>query len=190
MYFVFIAFAVTAAVIRYYTGRSIPVAIPLCLAVMFLGTSYYWYRKGSITTKRFNFIAVSFAVFLLPICILAYSLDTGLSERWYAYYFSYIIAMSLFFLLTSKYKIQHPVFVYLGLISYSIYLFHPLLIVLQLPSNTALNVAINLIVNVLVVVGVASMVYFLVESPGQKIGRMLKRYLLENKNRSLAQETS
>lgn len=175
-----LAGALIAAAARAITHRSLPVAIPLSLAVMFLGTSYYWHTNNrlSMSTKKFTTLFAIFALMLLPICLLAYSRETGFSERWYGYYCSYMSAISLFLFSSTRLQLNNRVCVYLGTISYSIYLFHPLCWVHPFAGDLANGAA-----SLLTTICVASMSYYLIEKPAQKLGNYVRTKLeIKNKN--------
>ena len=67
---------------RYKLQLKLPVALPLMLSVCFLGALWRASDNGRCPeTGRYARIAVvAFYLFLLPICVLAYSRDTGFGE--------------------------------------------------------------------------------------------------------------
>ena len=179
MYLLAISAACIMAALRAVFHRSLPVAMPLGLAVMFLGTAFYWHsiQTKDMTTNKLKLLLVTFALLLIPICLLAYSNDTGFSERWYSYYCSYLTATTLFILLSTKFKISNKLLTYLGLISYSIYLLHPLCRIQFLTGNSNIAAATNMILSILNTICCASLSFYLIEKPWQMIGKKL-RYLL------------
>ncbi|MDC6668259.1 hypothetical protein OEZ84_26350, partial [Leclercia adecarboxylata] len=64
-------------------------------------------------------------LFLLPICVLAYSRDTGFGETWYRYFVSYAVGVAVFLAATritgEKLRWIAP----LGGIGYIVFLSHP-----------------------------------------------------------------
>jgi len=81
---------------RYKLQLKLPVALPLMLSVCFLGALWRASDNGRCPeTRRYARIAVvAFYLFLLPICVLAYSRDTGFGETWYRYFISYSVALA------------------------------------------------------------------------------------------------
>jgi peptidoglycan/LPS O-acetylase OafA/YrhL len=113
---------------RYKLELKLPVALILGLAVMFLGMLW---RKNSleksiyVTGKIFRLLIITLVVALVPITLLAYSKNYGNNETWYKYFVSYLMAL-LLFTAFSYYKFSGKFLVYLGTISYSMYLLHPI----------------------------------------------------------------
>ena len=68
-----------------------------------------------------------FLAMLLPICMLAYKRDFGNQETWWRYFFSWSLGLGLFLLLTTQIRLRQRALVRLGVVSYSIYLLHPLI---------------------------------------------------------------
>ena len=89
-----IRFTLLLAAMRYKLQLKLPVALPLMLSVCFLGALWRASDNGRCPeTGRYARIAVvAFYLFLLPICVLAYSRDTGFGETWYRYFISYSVA--------------------------------------------------------------------------------------------------
>lgn len=123
----FILIALIFSVLRYYTDFKLPVALFLALSVMFLGMLLRFYEKKIVDLNRRQIIYpfIFFIIFLFPICVLAYNKDYGFQETWYRYFFSYSIAIGIF-ILFYRYHISNGVTLFLGRISYSLYLLHPI----------------------------------------------------------------
>lgn len=120
-------FTLSLAFMRYKLDMKLPVALPLMLSVCFLGALWRSTDNGrAADTGRYARIAVGlFYLFLLPICVLAYSRDTGFGETWYRYFVSYGVGVTLFLGATrisgNKLRWLAP----LGGVGYILFLSHP-----------------------------------------------------------------
>lgn len=171
--------ALAFAGLRSATGRSLPVALPLSLAVMFAG---FLYRRGIVDRRpvaaRALWIAgIAVAVLLPPICYLAYRDEVGVGASWQRYLVTYYAALSLFVLLNGPARITARVPAYLGTISYSIYLFGAVVQVLleeltsirQLPAPLCALIGATLALTI----GTAAVVYRFIEAPSIALGRRM-----------------
>ena len=128
LYYGLLFLSLVLAGFRYQMQLKLPVALLLGLTVMFLGMLW---RKNTleksiyITKKVLKQFIISIIVMLIPITILAYSKNYGNNETWYKYFISYLMAL-LLFKIFSRYKSPGKFLVYLGTISYSMYLLHPI----------------------------------------------------------------
>lgn len=171
--------ALALAGLRFATGKGLPVALPLSLAVMFLG---FLYRKADDRVGPFGWrpLAIAIAVFLValpPILYLAYRGETGIGASWQRYVVTYYSATAAFFLLTRTVRLTGRILPYLGKISYSIYLFGAvmqLVLLGVLPRSwLAGHLQLFALMVVLVTILVAIPLYHLVEEPGIRAGRRL-----------------
>jgi peptidoglycan/LPS O-acetylase OafA/YrhL len=177
---VFLVLGLCMAIVRWYTHKQIPVALPLSLASMFTG---YAIRRLSDAGRSFGpLIAVcSFIVGIVPIVYLAYKINVEgiLGIPWYAYLCSYSLAALTFYLGIRYLTAEIPSTEYIGRISYSIYLFHVPVIAWvdayllksggqtsQLARTAAVTAA---------TLALASASYFVFEQPGIDLGRKLLR---------------
>ncbi|WP_051248748.1 acyltransferase family protein [Inquilinus limosus] len=165
------------AVARFHLERKVPVALPLSLSVMFWGT--LWREaivNGSEKHRRFAiWTLLLYIAFIPPISLLAYNIDLGLEENWVRYMSSYLVALAIFVALTTAVRISSRLPVWLGAISYSLYLFHVhardavrmalASIGAELPVWTAV------LLSVAVAVAAAWVIYTLVERPMIMLGR-------------------
>jgi peptidoglycan/LPS O-acetylase OafA/YrhL len=165
-----------------HTGLNV---MPYHLSIMFWGglfRHYYDnpYRKIIIyktnISIRFLFILLSAILFLLPIASLLKGIY--LSEfKSIQFGLANIIGLSLFLILTSFIKIKNKFMVWLGTISYSMYLFHPIVFSLALGflNNYAshflnqMSLGFYLFINVLLTILLSSFVYILIEKPSMKL---------------------
>lgn len=172
----FIAVALVMSVARYVSDIKLPIAVPLALTMMFIGYLLRLTQDGVPEARRTLLRAVSIFVVAIPVvAVLAYNKDFGFNETWYKYTIAYYSALFLFFMLTTRWRITGRFFVYLGSVSYSIYLFGPIAqdIVLmnvlphlpQAPAHLWIGCVLVL------TVAIAHGVFHLVERPGIALGR-------------------
>jgi peptidoglycan/LPS O-acetylase OafA/YrhL len=91
------------------------------------------------------------------------------------------IGLGLFLLFSTKLQINNRLCTWLGEISYSLYLFHPLvfypLFILvrdeRLPALNGAHLSIYLLLSVLGSIVLSAAIYYLVEKPAIKLGRKL-----------------
>lgn len=169
------------AFIRYHFIIKTPIALGLGLLVMILGFMLRMFYNQMIFSLsellKYNFI---FIFILLVVCVLAYSRDYGFHETWYKYFFSYLSGLFIFYLFYN-FKFSNKIYVYLGIISYSVYLLHPIILGLMKrlwceAGNVSL--ALSLLIYFVGVLVLGSISYFVIERPMVKIGKKLGRLWL------------
>lgn len=176
-FYLLLVFSFILAGVRFATDIKLPVVVPLGLAVMFLGLLYRRYEKkeGTLDGKKMLNIFAVFVILLLPISFMAYNKDYGFGEKWYKYFVSYSVAL-LIFVAFSKYKWHTKTLVYLGAISYSLYLLHPvigmdLVDIIKKQYITDLSPANCILLFFVFSFGAAMLSYHFVEKPSVTIGR-------------------
>jgi len=172
-----LGFALLLASARYVTGKGFPVALGLAMAVMYFGL--LWRRnvlENDISSrKKCIWFLVIFSLSLPLISWLGYG------SLWLRYIATYYVAIIAFMLLTTKLRLNSPVLVYLGAISYSVYLFGPpctSFVVWVLPHGLGGEIHAHLIaiVSIILTICVSSVVYKFVEKPSVRLGRrVIKR---------------
>ena len=174
-----IAFAAALAGGRFVTGKELPVALGLALTVMFFGLLWRRYiLDGDLEARRRALIvAATLVVALPPIAWMGYG-----PEAWSRYTLTYYLAVGLFILMTTRLRIEHRIFIYLGTISYSIYLFGSAsrvfaMAVIPKSWGGALHGHLIACVTMLITVAVAIAVYHRVEKPAINLGRAVTRRL-------------
>jgi peptidoglycan/LPS O-acetylase OafA/YrhL len=165
---------------RYALAIKLPVAMPLALLVMFWGLTLRhtvntptpaWRQLNAATT-------VALLAVVLASSLLAYNRDMGYHETWYRYLASYYFAFAVFILLIFHVRITAATCVYLGTISYSVYLFGALaqdatihLIgnagIAQMPGH--LFIAITM----LTAIALSALSYRFVEAPSIALGKRI-----------------
>lgn len=172
------AVALAMGGLRWKTGIKLPVAVPLALSLMFIGCLWRHYlldRSMAARSAAINTLAV-FILAMPCVALLAYNRDFGFGETWYRYTISYETAALAFLLLTGRWRLENRALVWLGTISYSVYLFHGLILRLYSdavgPRN---NIAWHILAYMAVVLLVSGVVYAVVEKPSIALGRRITR---------------
>ena len=179
------AIAILFAVVRMYIGIKAPIAMPLGLSLMFIG--FVWrkwlLKEEEISNGRMMALLGAFALVVPGICLLGYG------ENAATYVSTYLIALVLFILLTTVFKLNQIALLFLGKISYSVYLFHAIIGMMIIPFVVNLTPSVYLENNSLIFIpmlaaivttlALSSLTYYLVEEPGVKLGRQVAKKLLQ-----------
>jgi peptidoglycan/LPS O-acetylase OafA/YrhL len=177
-----LALAALLAVMRYVLVIKLPVAVPLALFLMFTGAiirQAVLDRNIQATSHLTGLLAVFFAV-LPAICLLAYNHDFGFNEKWYQYWTSYTLAVAVFMLGITSCRLTGRVMVFLGTISYSVYLLHP--VVWQAfeaigVTPQVLHPDLIILVFGVATLAVSTFTYMCIEKPAIALGRAVIRRL-------------
>jgi peptidoglycan/LPS O-acetylase OafA/YrhL len=154
---------------------------PLNLGVMFWGTLYRAEMLGLANGlfERACLWGTAFAV--VVVYPLFFALYVGIA---YMHTLPYSIAILLFIVGTRVVRLEFAPLPWLGLISYSIYLFHPVVfntllrIVRATPRDTWLwhwHLGAYVVAVLLLTIAVAALIYYAVERPSIRLGRRLAR---------------
>jgi len=168
----------------------------LFIAIMFWGALFRcWHDRAQADgTQHFSrVVLVVFILFALGICaaplltwmFYAY-LPSALASKLTVFMPPVSLGLGLFILLSTTLKINHRVTTWLGEISYSMYLFHPIvfytLFVLlrdgRLPWLAEAHLAVYLLLSVLGSIVLSALIYYAVEKPMMRLGRKLSGTLL------------
>jgi peptidoglycan/LPS O-acetylase OafA/YrhL len=163
----------------------------LFIAVMFWGALFRcWHdRAQADDTQRFSpMVLAVFILFPLGVCTLpllnwiffAY-LPSTLATKLSVFMPPISLGLGLFILLSTKLKLNNRFSTWLGEISYSMYLFHPivfytLFVMLRdgrLPWLADAHLAVYLMLSVLGSIVLSTLIYYAVEKPMMKLGRKL-----------------
>jgi peptidoglycan/LPS O-acetylase OafA/YrhL len=155
--------ALLMAAARFATGIKLPVALPIGLMLMFFGAELRLARLSneSLPLRRIAVLLVS----LVGVCLLGYSYGAG--DNPYRWATAYTLAVVLF-LFFERAKTAPAALVFLGTISYSVYLLHPLVI-----SFFGNEEAISAVWIVSCTLAAATASYYFIEKPFQKLGKRL-----------------
>lgn len=185
---VFSAMLLAVAAAVYATGKHLPVAPVFGLGVMFLGTLF---RLAQVEGDEMARAALPFAAPLVCIvqilaCYLAYAgnVDPEVTP-WYGQSIATIAAISVFAIAVRYKGMVWKPFVFLGSISYSLYLMHEVVIRIAAPyfnSTPASCVAFALVVATCAIL-VSWLVFRFVEQPfiavGKRVSAGMRRQSLE-----------
>jgi peptidoglycan/LPS O-acetylase OafA/YrhL len=174
----FLLVALAMGVVRALTERKLPVALPLALALMFFGSIWrQWLlaEHSKELTRNLSMLLIAFAVLLPPTLIMAYNRDMGTGETWGRYCFTYALAIGSFVLLTRSVRLDHPALVWLGAVSYSLYLLHPSMLMLSqwLLGGTGASALIIASLATVLTMGTAHLCFRYIESPFIQLGKRL-----------------
>jgi peptidoglycan/LPS O-acetylase OafA/YrhL len=175
----FLVVSVAGGIVRGWLHVKLPLALPLGLAVMFFG--FLWrdaILQRCATSQQYSKVFLAAFALLMPIvCITGYNTDMGFGETWYRYLLSYAAALIIFMIFTTWIRVENRAFSYLGRISYSVYLFHPIVIAAavgglrQSLSTLPSHLSIMLILVATLVLSAA--IYEFLEKPAIKMGKVL-----------------
>ncbi|MDH0749605.1 acyltransferase [Pseudomonas sp. GD03842] len=174
----FLVMALAMGVMRALTERKLPVALPLALSLMFFGSVWrQWLlaEHSNELTRNLKTLLIAFTVVLPPTLFMAYSKDMGNGETWGRYCFTYAVAISSFLVLTRSVRLDHPALVWLGAVSYSLYLLHPSMGMLAewLLNNTGASGLGIALFATLLTLGASHLSFHFVESPFIQLGKRL-----------------
>jgi peptidoglycan/LPS O-acetylase OafA/YrhL len=173
--------AVALAFLRYETEKKLPVALPIAMVLMLFGALYRrgWLDGGVQAKKLARTLGILFLCAMPIIAFFGYNRDSGFNETWYVYVASYYAAIGAFVLMTTVARLESPFFVWMGRISYSMYLFHPLVIVFLRPRLDALGLPFSLSFLIIVATALAlsHASYKWLEAPAIGWGRALSKRL-------------
>ncbi|VYT78666.1 acyltransferase family protein [Clostridium tertium] len=160
--------------IRYITDKRLPIAVFLGIIVMFIGYIFRLSIDGEIGKGILYKVVIIFFIMLLPITILSYSSDMGFSETWYRYYITYSMGMILFYIFY-KFNVGNKILIFLGNISYSIYLMHAIVMkaAFKYINFSNINSLIFAIIIFFMILLTSTIVYYLVEVPFINISKKI-----------------
>ena len=173
-----IAGAVILSAVQYMLHYKIRVGIPMSLAVMFWGILWRKYIvEGDIVAKKLAMISLAvFAVMIPMICRIAYASDISAAENWLQLTITYYSAIIAFIVFTKYVPLQSKPLVYLGTISYCIYLFGTVaqkVTIRYLPELPEGYSLIYILITMSIAIIWAMLVHQLIELPSMKLGRRL-----------------
>jgi peptidoglycan/LPS O-acetylase OafA/YrhL len=174
----FLLVALAMGIVRAVTDRKLPVALPLALSLMFFGSVWRQWLLAEHSrqlNRNLAMLLIAFAVLLPPTLIMAYSKDMGTGETWGRYCFTYAVAITSFLLLTRSVRLDHPALVWLGAVSYSLYLLHPTMGMLAqwLLEPTGAPALVVAVFATVLTLGAAHLCFHCIEHPFIELGKRL-----------------
>ena len=171
-----IALTITVVVLMLFLNRPHDLWFSLLLiASMFVGTVLYRYDIGELSGRTaatvFGFAIVGITLVEFCYQVGAPEPMTGATPRWWTeagtFVSAYLVFGALFLLRNHAFP---RVLVYLGTISYSVYLMHALVLLLPNPPLPDVSAFAVLIVATLTL---SAVTYHFIEKPGQMLGRRM-----------------
>lgn len=173
--FTLLLLSLLLAVLRKSTNLPFPVGIIFSISLMlFSSLLREWKINYDKQARYLSMIYLFLFALLFPIvCKMSYNASHIL------YIASYFSGILLFYVLAFNYRIASKIIIYIGSISYSIYLLHPFfvdIVYAKMGQRENFNISLFLIYFVSVV-SVSSLSYFFVEKKGIAIGKkIIKKY--------------
>jgi peptidoglycan/LPS O-acetylase OafA/YrhL len=161
----------------------------LFIAIMFWGALFRcWHDRAQADgTQHFSrvvrFIFISFALGICGLPLLTWIfyayLPSALAAKLSDFMPPISLGLGLFILLSTTLKLNHRITTWLGEISYSMYLFHPIVFYTffallrdgRLPWLADAHLAVYLLLSVLGSIVLSAMIYYAVEKPMMRLGR-------------------
>lgn len=177
--------AALASYLRWSLEMKLPVAIPLGLALMYWATLHKMaiLDRDRLAAKLSSVAILAFVAVFPPIAYLAYGRDYGFGETWYRYAISYGVAIAVFHVFTTKIRIGSASLYFLGSVSYSLYLVHPLVFSLVQRSGlealmlTTFGRCFAVAASLGLVVLASTATHFGIERPALQAGRSVRRMM-------------
>ena len=161
--------------------------MPLGLSLMFMG--YLWRKwllsEEQIPTFHLVGIGILYSLLIPLICVMGYSQTALMSMN------TYFLALALFLVFTTILRMHHPALLYLGKVSYSVYLIHCMVGKYVISYIFKLNpyfyiehqylIFIPMLVAMIVSLILASLTYYFVEEPFVKLGKKKIKEIMVDK---------
>ena len=168
------------ATLREMTERKLPVALPLGLSLMFFGSIWRQWLLAEHSrelTRSLVLVLGAYLLLLPPTLLLAYSQDMGVGEAPGRYLFTYATAIISFLVLTRIVQLKHPALLWLGGVSYSLYLLHPSMQMLSDYLLRDLQVAplYSAVLATALTLGIAYLSLRFIETPFIQLGKRLNK---------------
>jgi peptidoglycan/LPS O-acetylase OafA/YrhL len=163
------------AFVRYKYSIKVPIVMPLGLASIFYGSIVRSWLIDKNKDLKLTVLLLTLLFFImLFVAQKMYYLD-----GWAKWYVTYIVAFCLFYSLITICKLHSKIFIYIGRISYSLYLLHPIVISLLIffwweNTFTSLSLMIFCALAVVLSFAVASFSYHFIEKPSLVLSSKFK----------------
>lgn len=177
--------AALASYLRWSLDVKLPIAIPLGLALMYWATLHKMtiLDRDPLAAKLSRVAILTFLALFPLVAYLAYGRDYGFGETWYRYAISYGVAIAAFYVFTTWIRIRSASLYFLGSISYSVYLVHPLVFSavqrsgLEAVMLTALGRVFAVTASLVLVVIASAATHVAIERPALQVGRLVRRMM-------------
>jgi peptidoglycan/LPS O-acetylase OafA/YrhL len=159
--------------VRFYLHVKSPIAIPMGLTVIFVGTLKSLVDRDLIPISVYKRTIGSIVCCLLLSFYLGYSHDWGYGDRPERFVVSYFVSAAIFFGAAHFGYRRFSILATLGVVSYPIYLVHqPIIACAVLLFPHVNTIAVHFVALVLVV-ALGFILHFAIEKPGIRLGRFL-----------------
>lgn len=177
----FLLIALVMAVVRNVMLIKLPLAIPLTLSIMYF-SSYYRYfviERDGLAKKYSNRYLIIYVVLIPIISYYGYNYDFGYGESWEKYTLTYFLGMALF-LFVCGIKYSSKLMEYTGKISYSVYVFHPLVILIIQETSffNSFQGLFKVLFTLVLTILFSHFSYTLIEKPFINVGRNLRNRMV------------
>ncbi|QIX98280.1 acyltransferase [Cedecea sp. FDAARGOS_727] len=173
------------AFVRFYTGKGMPVGVIFAVSLMIF--SYVlrkWLHDGQLEARKYALFWTASFVLLMPL-ISAMTYGKGNSEQNYIYYIvNYFLGIVIFVVLAYKCRIKSSLMLFMGTISYSVYLIHPFFVDMfsyVIGSGKEFKIW-QFSIYVAFVLVASTISYFVVEKNSQNLGEKVKSYFSSRGN--------
>lgn len=174
----FLGIAIMMAGVHLIAGKDLPIALPMALAVMHLGALVRRAQiDGDPLAKRLLWPVTGIAsAVLICVCFMAYPPTPQFHKpSAIAVALSHVVALSIFYFYILRNSPVGRVLPWLGGISYSLYLFHRVILgflLLALPHSPWWS-AVFILLAVVISLGLSALIFKFVEKPAVTLGHRL-----------------
>lgn len=173
----FLGVSLAAGTVNFLLERELPIALPVSLAVMHFGAlaRQLLVEREPSARRWFTVGAALMFVLLIPICILGYGRDIA-HGGFIPYLTSYWVALVVFLACVFGRLFVSSTTLFLGRISYALYLFHAIAILAALPLGRAVPLMWAAPVVILVTacaIPVSWVVFLWIERPAIALGHRI-----------------
>jgi peptidoglycan/LPS O-acetylase OafA/YrhL len=170
LFYGMIGLSLAMAAARLLLHKTLPVALPMGLTLMFL-SGYIRQRKLTGRSFPWAMVALYFSS-LVPVCLLGYGLKLRALDDPYRWMIAYALGLVLF-LVFERMHDAPSIAVFFGAISYSIYLLHPIAGLVVRRYLPGAGPVLDAIAGLSLAVLAAWVVFRLVELPSQRLGKKI-----------------
>lgn len=118
------ALSVMLGVIRFSLHKKAPIAVPIGLSFIFIGYAFYLVKADVLARKYFAIFVAAVYAMLIVACFLGYSQNWQYDENPLKFIVTYALAGAAFLYLSAHWRSPSRLAIWMGSISYPLYLFH------------------------------------------------------------------